>query len=89
MELTRRDGKPSILLDEANRSAHKTENDSGNPIERINVKMAGGEPMDIRQRSRIVASIDDFKLTRAYVDRDHQNAHKIVCDAIEREIGNA
>ena len=45
--------------------------------------------MDIGQRSRVVASMDDFKLTWAYVDRDHRNAHIIVCDTIEREIGNA
>lgn len=67
---------PAVLLDEVSRSAYKTENGSQGPIERINVKTEGGSLMDLRQRSKVVASIGDFKVMRAYYDPDQVNVKK-------------
>ena len=88
-EMTLKDDRPSILLDTASRSAYKTADGLGSPTERINVKMEGGELMDIRRRSRVVASIGDFKLTRAYIDRDQPDASRTVREIIQKEIKDA
>ena len=70
---------PYILTDMGQRSAYKTDEKSKEPTERITVKTEGGELLDLRDRSKIVASIDEFKLCRAYFDQEENReiGHRI------------
>ena len=77
---------PAILLDSGSRSAYKMESGSQGPLERINVKTGGGALLDLRQRSRVVAGIGDFKFTRAYFNPDCTDAKRTIDDAIQQEI---
>ncbi len=83
---TAQDGIPAILLDKASRSAYNTENGSQGPIERINVRTDGGSPMDLRQRSEVVANIGDFKVTRAYYDPDDCGTEMEIRNIIGKEV---
>ncbi|MCY4460333.1 MAG: HD domain-containing protein [Albidovulum sp.] len=78
-------GVSVILTDKAERSAYKTDENSRGPIERINVKTEGKELLDLRERSKIVASIDEFKLCRAYFDRDKPDIKDMIDNIIEEE----
>ncbi|MDN3718632.1 hypothetical protein QW131_03850 [Roseibium salinum] len=51
-----------ILVDEAERSPYKDGAGSIGPTERINVRTDGGKLVDLKQRSRVVANLDEFKL---------------------------
>ena len=85
-EMTGQDGIPAILLDKASRSAYNTENGSQGPIERINVRTDGGSPMDLRQRSDVVASIGDFKVTRTYYDPNNSGIEEKIRDIVGKEV---
>jgi HD superfamily phosphohydrolase len=63
-------GIPLVLLDEASRSPYNAGRKSDGPIEQINVRTEGGSLIDLKQRSDVVAGLHEFKLMRAYFDRE-------------------
>lgn len=77
---------PRILIDEAKRSPYKHVAGSEGPTERINVRTEGGELVDLKQRSRVVASLADFLLLRAYHDRDDSEAAGVIAGIVEGEV---
>ena len=77
---------PRILIDEAKRSPYKYVTGSEGPTERINVRTDGGELVDLKQRSPVVASLSDFVLFRAYHDRDDSDARGVIESIIEGEV---
>ena len=80
------DGIPILLTDEGNRSPYKTGGGSRGPVEQINVRTEGGALIDLKQRSDVVAGLQDFKLTRAYFDRDRPEVEGQIYAVIEREV---
>lgn len=85
---TGQDRIPAVLLDKASRSAYNTEIGSRGPIERINIRTDGGCPMDLGQRSRVVQSIGEFKVTRAYFDPSESDIEKIILKIVDEEVKN-
>lgn len=79
-------GIPSILTDEGRRSPYKTGGGPSGPVEQINVRTEGGALIDLKQRSDVVAGLRDFKLTRAYFDRDISQVEKDICAIIDKEV---
>ncbi|MGO9263989.1 MAG: hypothetical protein ACLQBA_03720, partial [Candidatus Binataceae bacterium] len=57
---------PRLLIDEAVRSPYQAGGGSKGPTEQINVLTDGGSPVDLKQRSRVVAALSNFKLFRVY-----------------------
>ena len=81
----KKNGIPAILTDKVQRSAYKTAKDSKGPTERINVKTEGGELLDLGKRSKIVANIDEYKICRAYFDRDNHEIERNINEVIKEE----
>ena len=79
-------GIPKILTDKANRSPYKTGGGSRGPVERINVRTEGGDPMDLKQRSKVVAALRDFKLARAYFDPEYPELEGAILAIVNEEI---
>ncbi|WP_448146633.1 HD domain-containing protein [Labrys miyagiensis] len=77
---------PRVFVDEAKRSPYKDAVGSRGPIETINVRTDGGSLVDLKQRSRVVASLTDFTLLRAYHDRGDGEASKAINDIIDEEV---
>ncbi len=75
-----------VLIDEAKRSPYKDGAGSMGLTERINVRTDGGELVDLKQRSRVVASLDDFMLLRAYHDPDDLDARSEIDSIIKGEV---
>lgn len=81
------EGRESCLLvDEAERSPYKTSIDSSGFTKQINVLTDGGVPVDIKQRSSVVAALSTFKLLRVYVRPDDASAREFVERTIKGEI---
>lgn len=80
---------PRILVDEAKRSPYKDASGSRGPAETINVRTEGGQLVDLKQRSRVVANLADFRLLRAYHDRDDAGAGSAIARIIAEEVENA
>lgn len=57
---------PRVIIDEASRSPYKDGEGSRGPAERINVRTEGGQLVDLKMRSRVVAGLAEFRLLRAY-----------------------
>ncbi|WFE87324.1 HD domain-containing protein [Roseibium porphyridii] len=72
-----------VLIDEAERSPYK---DDVGSLGRINVRTDGNNFVDLKQRSRVVASLSDFKLSRAYHDCNDVDAGKTIDSIIEGEV---
>ena len=75
-----------VLIDEDKRSPYRDAVGSKGPAERINVRTDGGSLVDLKKRSRVVASLADFMLFRAYHDRDDAKADRIVDHIIDGEV---
>lgn len=75
-----------VLIDEAKRSPYKDAVGSKGPTERINVLTDGRKLIDLKQRSRVVASLTDFMLFRAYHDRNDSDASKNIYKIINGEV---
>ena len=78
--------KQRVLIDEDKRPPYKDAVGSKGPADRINVRTDGGKLVDLKKRSRIVASLTDFTLFRAYHDRDDAEAGDIVDSIINGEV---
>ncbi len=81
-----KDGIPTILTDELNRSPYKRGVGSSGPLEQINIRTDGGAVIDLSQRSDVVAGLRDFKSTRAYFDRDSDESEHRIQQIIDEEV---
>lgn len=50
------------------------------------MRTGGGELVDLKQRSRVIASLADFLLLRAYHDRDDSEVGSVIENIIEGEV---
>ncbi len=80
-----RDPVPRLLIDEAERSPYKTGGGSKGPAEQINVRTDGGEVVDLKSRSRVVASLSSFKLLRAYHSESDTEIREMIRTTVEGE----
>ena len=72
-----------VLVDKAERSPYKSVSESKGPLDRINIFTAGGNLVDLKERSPVVASLKKFKLFRAYYSRENGDAEKLITDIVE------
>jgi HD superfamily phosphohydrolase len=79
-------GNHRILVDEEERSPYKSVNESKGPLDRINVRTNAGPPVDLKERSSVVAALKTYKLFRAYADRDDKEAQAAMKQIVEGEI---
>ncbi|MGO4447338.1 HD domain-containing protein [Phyllobacterium sp. TAF24] len=79
--------RPRILKDEATRSPYKPIEASKGPLDRINIRTSDGL-IDLKERSAIVAALQDFKLFRAYISPDDQIARDEITKVVEGEIAS-
>lgn len=80
------DDVPTILTDEDSRPPYKRGSESRGPLEQINVRTEGGSLIDLEQRSEVVAGLREFKLTRAYFDRECPELERKINEIVEREV---
>lgn len=74
---------PHVLIDEEKRSPYK---DDAGLLGRINVLTGGGELVDLKQRSRVVASLRDYRFLRAYHEQSDNVASSAIYDIINGEV---
>jgi uncharacterized protein len=79
-------GRPRILVDDEKRSPYKPIGESRGPLDRINIRTATGDLVDLKERSAVVAALKTFKLFRAYVDRGDVEARELVDNIVQGEI---
>jgi uncharacterized protein len=72
--------RPRLLFDDEKRSPYKPVTQSKGPLDRINIRTAGGALVDLAERSNVVAALKTFKLYRVYMDEGDTEAKA----AIER-----
>ena len=78
---------PRILIDVAERSPYKVIGQTKGPLDQINIRTPENDDLvDLKDRSRVVAALQTFKLMRAYVRRDDSEAKEFV-DTTIRELG--
>lgn len=77
---------PRLIVDEAERSPYKTESGSRGPTEQINVRTEGGNTVDLKQRSDVVAALKDFKLTRVYCRKEDGEALATARSIVRAEV---
>lgn len=77
---------PRILPDAEKRSPYKSGEESDGPLDRINIRTADDELVDLQKRSKVVAALKPFKFSRAYVSGDDTEAREIVDSIIQGEI---
>ena len=78
--------RPRVLIDDAERSPYKPVGRSKGPLDRINISTDGGNLVDLKERSSVVAALKDYKLFRAYVDGNDAAAQDAVTHIVEGEI---
>lgn len=80
------DELPRIHTDEASRSPYKSVEESEGALDRINILTSGGDLIDLKQRSAVVAAVKPFKLFRVYLKRNDADAQNVVNAIIDGEI---
>jgi uncharacterized protein len=81
--------RPRILIDDEKRSPYRPIGESRGPLDRINIRTAEGDLgdlVDLKERSAVVAALKTFKLFRAYVDRDDEEARDLIHHIVQGEI---
>ncbi|MEJ1119233.1 HD domain-containing protein [Phyllobacterium sp. CCNWLW109] len=76
---------PRVLKDEATRSPYKSIEISKGPLDRINIRTSEGL-IDLKERSAVVAALQDFKLFRAYISFEDSLAKDAITKIVEGEI---
>jgi hypothetical protein len=74
-----------ILIDEEVREPYKRFHESKGPLNQIRIRTAGGDLVDLGERSRIVAAIEPFRLFRVYCAHDDRDAREFIDQAIDAE----
>ncbi|WP_156938180.1 HD domain-containing protein [Mesorhizobium sp. WSM3626] len=80
--------RPRLLFDDEKRSPYKPVGQSKGPLDRINIRTAGGSLVDLAERSNVVAALKTFKLYRVYVDKDDAEARDVIVKTMKEEIEN-
>ena len=78
---------PRVLIDEAERSPYKSVEETKGPLDRINIRNVGGDLVDLKKQSRVVAALKLFKLFRVYVSDNDVAARDAVEQFVKEEIG--
>jgi uncharacterized protein len=69
---------PRALTDEVRRSPYKKLTETTGPLDQINIRTDGGHLVDLSQRSKVVAELQEYKLFRVYHDdADAESKEKI------------
>ena len=78
---------PRILIDEQSRSPYKKIAETKGPLDQINIRTDGGYLVDLAKRSKVVATLEKYKLFRVYHDDEDDEAkteiNKIINARIE------
>jgi HD superfamily phosphohydrolase len=82
------DEVPRVLIDEAERSPYKSVEETRGPLDRINIRTAGGDLMDLKERSSVVGALKLFKLFRVYVKDNDEVAREMINKIVKGEIGS-
>lgn len=77
---------PRVLLDEGKRSPYKAKGESKGPADRINILTPSGTLSDLGDRSEVVAALEPFKFSRAYVASDDKEAKEKVMAILAAEV---
>jgi hypothetical protein len=80
---------PRMLLDHAERDPYKRFQESKGPLNQIQIMLPSKKLVDLAVRSRVVSSIDNFKLDRVYVAREDAESRKLVEDIVREEVCHA
>jgi hypothetical protein len=78
-----------MLLDHAERDPYKRFQESKGPLNQIQIMLPSKKLVDLAVRSRVVSSIDNFKLDRVYVAREDAESRKLVEDIVREEVCHA
>lgn len=84
----REDDLPRILIDEATREPYKRFQESKGPLNQIRIRTAGGNLVDLGERSPVVAAIEPFRLFRTYFADADDEARSLIEKTIEEEARN-
>lgn len=74
---------PRILVDNYKRTPYKPIEDSNGPLDQIHIKTSTGKLVDLKLRSKMVASLETFKIVRAYVANDDSLARDALTKIIK------
>jgi HD superfamily phosphohydrolase len=77
---------PRILIDIAERSPYRSFGETAGPLDRINIRLANSELVDLKERSRVVATLKTFKICRAYHDREDNEAISEITKTVEEAV---
>lgn len=80
--------RPRLLFDDEKRSPYKPIGQSKGPLDRINIRTAGGQLVDLAERSNAVAALRTFKLFRVYAAQDDTEAKDAIRNVTNEEIKN-
>jgi HD superfamily phosphohydrolase len=80
------DDRPRILIDNDERSPYNSINESKGPLDCINVLTDGGQLVDLKERSSVVAALKTYKLFRVYVNRESTETQDAVKRIVKGEI---
>ena len=79
---------PRVLIDEAERSPYKSVEETKGPLDRINIRTTGGDLVDLKEQSSVVAALKLFKLFRVYVNDKDDAAREAVDKIVKGEMGS-
>jgi HD superfamily phosphohydrolase len=84
---TKSSDRPRVLIDLDERSPYKSIGESKGPLDRINIRTAGGVLVDLKERSSAVAALKTYKLFRVYFDRTDTQARDAARQIVGGEMG--
>jgi uncharacterized protein len=77
---------PRALTDEVRRSPYKRLTETSGPLDQINIRTDGGYLVDLAQRSKVVAELQEYKLFRVYHDDADNEAKQKINEIIDAEL---
>ncbi len=77
-----------MLYDKDKREPYRRYSESKGPLNQIRIKLPSGNLVDLGERSKIVKSIESFKLDRVYVADRLGESHEFVERVIREEVEN-
>jgi hypothetical protein len=91
IEQKQKDGasSPKLLIDHDEREPYKRFQESKGPLNQIQIMLPSKQLVDLAERSRVVSSIDKFKLDRVYVSDNDGKSRGLVEKIIHEEVRNA
>ena len=80
---------PKLLVDHDEREPYRRFQESKGPLNQIQIMLPSKQLVDLAERSRVVSSIDKFKLDRVYVSDNDGISRGLVEKIIHEEVQNA